>query len=190
MLTVKIFCPVRDNFFKWTHTISELVISAVIVHFFGPTDSGGWSYRLTLVSVSLSVCLCPEFFSETDHRIPQIFCIKLAYYESKKVTKPNFRKKNFWAQNLAKWAQICLNLGFLVNFSRLNHQISLILHILIDRHDIQQILVVLWLNKIFLAQIQGIQAQIWPKIRFSANILTQTHTICLILHILIYFHDI
>ena len=62
-----------------------------------------------------------QFFSETDHRISLIFCIKLAYYESKKVTKPDFRKKNYLAQIWAKWAQICPNLGFSAIFLSLNH---------------------------------------------------------------------
>ena len=80
--------------------------------------------------------------------------------------------------------------GFSAIFSTLNHQISLILHIMIDSNDIQQVLVVITLKKNISAQNGPIQAQIWPKIGFSANISTLSHMICLILHIPIAFNDI
>ena len=46
------------------------------------------------------------------------------------------------------------------------------------------------LTKIFWPKFGAFQAQIRSKIGFSANISTQTHTICLILHILFDFNDI
>ena len=69
----------KKKYYFWTHRLKEV----------GPID---WPLS---VCVSVSLCLCSEFFSKTDHRICLIFCIKLAYYESKKVTKPNFREKKF-----------------------------------------------------------------------------------------------
>ena len=42
-------------------------------------------------SLCMRLFVSYHFFSETDHRISLNFCIKLAYYESKKVTKPDFR---------------------------------------------------------------------------------------------------
>ena len=88
----------------------------LLVSFIGPNDFGGWSYRFTHVRSFV----CPEFFSETVHRIALIFCMKLVFSRSKKVTKPKFQKKNF-GQILAIWAQISPNSRFLVNYSSLNH---------------------------------------------------------------------
>ena len=65
--------------------------------------------------------VCSQLSSETNHRISLIFCIKLALNKSKKVTKPDFQKKNYLAQMWANWAQICPNSRFLVNYSSLNH---------------------------------------------------------------------
>ena len=42
----------------------------------GPTDFGGWSYRLTHVRPSVRPSVCPDFFSITGHRIFLIFCMK------------------------------------------------------------------------------------------------------------------
>ena len=107
-------------------------------------------------SVRLSVCNKSSHTSH--HQIFLIFCIKLAYYKRKKVTKPDFRKKNVLAQNWAKWAQNGPNWGFSAIFLSLNHQISLILHIMIDSNDIQQVLVVIALKKNVPAQNGPIQA--------------------------------
>ena len=70
-------------------------------------------------SVRLSVRY--QLFSETNHRISLIFCIKLAFDKWKKVTKPDFQKKIYLAQILANWAQICPNSWFLVYYSNQNH---------------------------------------------------------------------
>ena len=52
----------------------------------GPIDS------LSLVHVRPSVRLAVsnKFFSATNHRISLIFCIKIAFNKTKKVTKPDF----------------------------------------------------------------------------------------------------
>ena len=99
-------------------------------------------------------------FFQRGSKTVHLFCIKLAYYKRKKVTKPDFRKKNVLAQNWAKWAQNGPNRGFLAIFSSLNHQISLILHIMIDSNDIQQVLVVIALKKNVPAQNGPIQAHL------------------------------
>ena len=78
----------------------NLVYKIVATMIFGPTDLGGWSYRLTHVRPFVRSFVSYQFFSETDHRISLIFCIKLAYYKSKKVTKPDFRKKKCLGPNL------------------------------------------------------------------------------------------
>ena len=101
-------------------------------------------------SVCQSVCLsvCDKSSHTSHHQIFLIFCIKLAYYKRFKVTKPDFRKKNVLAQNWAKRAQNGPKTRFLVIFSRKNHQILLILHIMIEDHDIQQVVVGKVLKKI------------------------------------------
>ena len=48
---------------------------------FGPTDFGGWSYRLTHVRPSVRSFVCPDFFSITGQRIFLIFCMKLDIYK-------------------------------------------------------------------------------------------------------------
>ena len=64
---------------------------------FGPTDFGGWSYRLTpvrsFVRPSVRSFVCPDFFSITGHRIFLIFCMKLDMDKGLKVTEPDFPKK-------------------------------------------------------------------------------------------------
>ena len=74
------------------------------IRFFGPTDFGGWSYRLTPVRSFVRPSVRPfvryQLSSETNHRISLIFCIKLAFSKSKKVTKPDFRKKKLFGPNL------------------------------------------------------------------------------------------
>ena len=67
--------------------------------FFGPTDPWEVGPIDLLPSVRSSVCY--QLSSETNHRISLIFCIKLAFNESKKVTKPDFQKKLF-GSNLGK----------------------------------------------------------------------------------------
>ena len=51
-------------------------------------------------SVSSSVCpsVRPKSSHTSRHRIFLIFCNKLAFYECRKVTKPDFRKKIIWAK--------------------------------------------------------------------------------------------
>ena len=83
----------------------------------------------------------------SHHQFFLIFCIKLAFNKSRKVTFSDFRKKNVLAQKWAIWAQNGPNLGFLAIFSISNHQIFAILQIMIDNYDIYQLLVFIVLEK-------------------------------------------
>ena len=60
--------------------------------------------RLSRVSIPSDVrpFVRYQLFSETNHRISLIFCIKLAFNKWKKVTKPDFQKKNLFGSNLGK----------------------------------------------------------------------------------------
>ena len=90
-----------------------------------------------------SVCpsVCPSVRDKSSHtshhRISQIFCMKLQSGKWRKVTKPDFRKKNVGARNRAKTPKIGPKMGFSAIFSSLIHQILVILHILIGGHDVQ-----------------------------------------------------
>ena len=72
----------------------------ITIIIFGPTDP--WEVGpidlLPFVRSSVRSSVCYQLSSETNHRISLIFCIKLAFSKSKKVTKPDFRKKNYLAQ--------------------------------------------------------------------------------------------
>ena len=65
---------------------------------FGPTDP--WEvgpidllpFVRPSVRPSVRSFVCYQLSSETNHRISLIFCIKLAFSKSKKVTKPEFQK--------------------------------------------------------------------------------------------------
>ena len=62
--------------------------------FFGPTDP--WEVGpidlLSFVRPSVRPSVCYQLSSETNPRISLIFCIKLAFSKSKKVTKPDLKK--------------------------------------------------------------------------------------------------
>ena len=68
----------------------------------------------------------------SHHQIFLIFCIKLAFNISRKVTKPDFRKKNVLAQI---WAQIRPKMRFLDDISRKNHQISLKTSAIVENNE-------------------------------------------------------
>ena len=128
----------------------------------------GGSYVTSSVCPSVRHSVSDTSSHTSHHQILLIFCIKLAYYKRFKVTKPDFRKKNVLAQNWAKWAQNGPNRGFSAIFSSLNHQFSLILHIMIDSNDIQQLMLVVVLKKNVLAQNQGHLGMPGPE-NFSKN---------------------
>ena len=89
---------VPNNFLIWT--------------FLYPLTLGGWFFRLTLLYVCLSICgffSSGVFLSNHSYDFFDFFCIKLAFSKSKKVTKPDFRKKIIWPkfrQIGPKFAQI------------------------------------------------------------------------------------
>ena len=99
------------------------------------------------VCQSVSQSVSDKSSHTSHHQFFLIFCIKLAFSKSRKVTFSDFRKKNVLAQKWAIWAQNGPNLGFLAIFSTSNHQIFAILQIMIDNYDVYQLLVFLVLEK-------------------------------------------
>ena len=75
----------------WAHIINNI---------YWESRSASFWNQLCL-SVRLFVCLTQNS-STSHHRISLIFCNKLAFYESRKVTKPDFRKNLFAAKKLQK----------------------------------------------------------------------------------------
>ena len=66
--------------------------------FFGPTDRGGWSYRLTPVRPSVRPFVSPELLSITDHRIFPKLGMKLQDNIALRLTKPDFPGKIWFIQ--------------------------------------------------------------------------------------------
>ena len=97
-----------------------------------------WSFKIASVSQSVPSVpsVCHKSSHTSHHQFFLIFCIKLAFSKSRKVTNSDFRKKNVPALNRAKRAQIGPKMGFLSSFSSLLHQILLIFHIQIDQTNI------------------------------------------------------
>ena len=75
--------------------------SIFFINYWTHRPLGGWSYRFAAVRPSVRPFVRYQLSSETNHRISLIFCIKLAFNKSKKVTKPDFQKKLF-GSNLGK----------------------------------------------------------------------------------------
>ena len=96
-----------------------------------------WTHPVvSYVSMLVSPSVCNKSSHTSHHQFSLIFCIKLAFSKSKKVTKSDFRKKNVPALNRAKRAQIGPKMRFLSSFLSLLHQILLIFHIQIDQTNI------------------------------------------------------
>ena len=102
---------VEENFEFWSEILQnegfQLFLDPPTLEVVGPTDFGGWSYRLTPVRLSVCPCVCPEFFSKTDHRIFPKLGMKLKDNKGNKVTEPDFPKKIWIIQNFSKiWSKM------------------------------------------------------------------------------------
>ena len=112
-------------------SIPNLKLKMVDIIFWS-TDFGGQSYRFNHDRPFVS----QEFLVETAHTISLILLHETS--PVLKLVKKNWRNRNLkkLGQNLAYRVQICPNVRFWVNYSSLNHQISLILHIWTAKQDI------------------------------------------------------
>ena len=90
---------ISESYHFISYTRSGKTVGLCLVYsLVGPTNFGGWSYRLTAVCLSVRPSVCPEFFSETVHMISLIFCIKLAIDKWKKWRSAIFKKScGFWS---------------------------------------------------------------------------------------------
>ena len=141
-----------------------------------------------LTSVCLSVC--HKSCHTSRHQFFLIFCVKLAHYERFKVTKPDFRKKNYLAQKWAIQGQKGAKMRFQAIFSFKMHQILPILHIMIENNSIQYLIKVKALKKNLLALKWANQGQKGAKMRFQAIFSLKMRQFSAILHIMIENNDI